>query len=826
MGWKNFTVGKKIGSGFGITLFLLVVLGLISFTGVGDIVNNASEVIAGKALDGELAQKEVDHLNWAGEVNKLLTDEHVTELTVETDHTKCAFGKWLYGEGRKNAELQIPALAPLLKEIEEPHKHLHESAIAIGKTFKQADAGLPILLTERGVDHLKWAAKIREAFVQHHDSLGVQTDPAKCALGKWLESDDARKAYEAGDADFKNVWDKMVLAHKDLHQSAVGIEDHLAYGQLAQLHDEKKQLSLEFEKLNAMFFAALKESMATVIDPAKEQAVLTRNVDAMIRWSAIDMVMNEQIIHPFHEARLALFRFEQEKSPETMADYQLKEKAIKTGVDSWHQRVKGEPVLETTVERLTDLLQTWTVRAQEYCKAIAGVQTAEHSIENAVEIFNNKTMPMLDQVMSHLEDLKKEAEHELNGMKQANQIYALQTVPALKKVQTLLGGLRKEASEHILTDQAMLSAATGTKRNVSIIAVAALVSGIFLSFVIARGIVTVLQKITDGMNEGASQVASASSQVSSASQSLAQGASEQAASIEETSSALEEMSSMTKQNADNASQADNLMKEANQVVDKANTSMGQLTLSMEEITKASEETSKIIKTIDEIAFQTNLLALNAAVEAARAGEAGAGFAVVAEEVRNLAMRSAEAAKNTASLIEGTVKKVKDGSALVNQTNTAFVEVAHSTKKVGELVGEISAASKEQATGIEQINLAVTEMDKVTQQNAASAEESASASEEMSAQAETMEEYVMDLVVLVGGTGSQAAGRGKTRTRKQHKATAIAAPKDHKNRKGVAHVSQVQTKRMPREKMPTKHTAGEIRPEQIIPFDGDEDFRNF
>jgi methyl-accepting chemotaxis protein len=204
--------------------------------------------------------------------------------------------------------------------------------------------------------------------------------------------------------------------------------------------------------------------------------------------------------------------------------------------------------------------------------------------------------------------------------------------------------------------------------------------------------------------------------------SLAEASSEQAASGEETSSSLEEMSSMTKQNADNANTANNLMKEANQVIASANTSMGHLTTSMGEISKASEETQKIVKTIDEIAFQTNLLALHAAVEAARAGEAGAGFAVVADEVRNLAMRAADAAKNTASLIEGTVKKIKEGVNLVQTTNDGFSKVAESSNKVGDLLGEIAAASKEQAQGIEQINIAVSEMDKVTQQNAAGSEE--------------------------------------------------------------------------------------------------------
>ncbi|MGD9971534.1 MAG: methyl-accepting chemotaxis protein [Desulfatirhabdiaceae bacterium] len=269
-------------------------------------------------------------------------------------------------------------------------------------------------------------------------------------------------------------------------------------------------------------------------------------------------------------------------------------------------------------------------------------------------------------------------------------------------------------------------------------------------FLIARSIANPLDRITRGLSDGAEQVASASNQVSSASQSLAEGASEQASSIEETSASLEEMSSMTKRNAGNAGQADALMKTARQVVDKANSSMNQLIVSMEEISNASEETSKIIRTIDEIAFQTNLLALNAAVEAARAGEAGAGFAVVADEVRNLAMRAADAAKNTSTLIEGTVKKVRDGSELVTRTNEAFQQVATSSAKVAGLVGEIAAASGEQAQGIGQVTVAVTEMDRVTQQNAASAEESASASEELNAQAEQMKSIVNQLARLVTG----------------------------------------------------------------------------
>ena len=575
-------------------------------------------------------------------------------------------------------------------------------------------------------------------------------------------------------------WHAIVKGYPKLEEVATTTKEHLSMtrtvvNEYSEGLKETVKIKRQWDDLVALCLTHLETTMEQVIDPAKEGAERSENISEMVKWGAIDMVMNESVIANVLKLQTAAHDYAADSSEVNWSKFLAAQGATRDGVQEWQGVVAGEGKMEQAARRIDDHLSSYAKLGNTYHEEVTSMQELQQRADNSVETL----FVALQDAMERIIDPAKEAN---------------------------------------------VNAASSSQKRAAILAisitVAGVIIGVVLAFFIIRGITKPINRVIEGLTEGSDQVASASAQVSSASQSLAEGSSEQAASLEETSSSLEEMASMTKQNADNASQADNLMKEANQVVGKANDSMDELTTSMEEISKASEETSKIIKTIDEIAFQTNLLALNAAVEAARAGEAGAGFAVVADEVRNLAMRAAEAAKNTAGLIEGTVKKVKDGGELVGRTNEAFDEVAKSSGKVGELVGEIAAASNEQAQGIEQVNKAMAEMEKVTQQSAANAEESASASEEMNAQAEQMKGIVQELLTIVGGSGTN----GQT-ARHSEGATSlktVANGAGNMLRNAIA----LPKKTKPQGDEVMAHPPKELKPEEVIPLDENAEFKDF
>ncbi len=343
----------------------------------------------------------------------------------------------------------------------------------------------------------------------------------------------------------------------------------------------------------------------------------------------------------------------------------------------------------------------------------------------------------------------------------------------LNEIAKMYTDLTKEQSVLARNERSSLTSMIVLTASISVIGLLAIM--LFLASRLAKSI----NSVTLSLANSGTQVGSASQQLSSASQQLSSGATEAASSLEETVSSLEELSSMVKLNADNAKEASSLSQASRKSAEDGEDEIKNLIQAMTDISKSSKKIEEIINVIDDIAFQTNLLALNAAVEAARAGEQGKGFAVVAEAVRNLAQRSASAAKDITVLIKDSVEQISHGSKIADQSGEVLKNIVTSVKKVSDLNNEIASASAEQSSGISQISKAMNELDQATQRNAASAEETAASSEEMSAQAIELQGLVGELSVVIDGASSNNVS-----FKEDERGTDNAPPKNEKRKNNV------------------------------------------
>ncbi|PKK88900.1 MAG: methyl-accepting chemotaxis protein [Candidatus Wallbacteria bacterium HGW-Wallbacteria-1] len=549
-------------------------------------------------------------------------------------------------------------------------------------------------MLQREVDHLNWAKTLSSLITEANvDELHVETDFHKCGFGKWFYSDNRQEA-ERFLPETKVHFDEIEKPHIELHESAIDI----------------KKVYLKADRtLPALLLERIVDHLnwSNTVQNSIRERRNTLGVQTDYRKCNLGQWLNSDAADVIYQSGSQKFR------------------------ETWKE-------LLVFHEKLHDSAKTLDARI-----ASGDFDSAEEDLRKLFEC--------LTQTLKRLQLLKSEAELKLAGLSRASEIFASRSAPNLVKIQSILGDVVKivnKSSETINSE--MTRNAENTREGIKYATLFAGLAGLLMAFFIGRSVVNALTNIVETLTNGAYQVNDASVQISNSSQELASGASEQASSLEEVSASLEEIAATTRLNSQNAGNARGIASEADKSAKHGLEGMDRMRQAIEAIKSSADASYQIIKTIDAIAFQTNLLALNAAVEAARAGDAGKGFAVVAEEVRNLAHRSAEAARNTSELIEESRKNSENGVRASEEVSAILTEIGQNVQNLSALIAEVHAAGSEQTRGIEQVNLAVAQMNHVTQSTAANSEESAAASEELSAQAGQLSEMVEALQKLVGG----------------------------------------------------------------------------
>lgn len=602
-----------------------------------------------------------------------------------------------------------------------------------------------LFISNKLSDHLLWLKDLEELFL-NHDEFEGQLDPKQCGFGKWYYSFLDSAEYKKLPSDIKNVIDDIEGYHASLHNSARSITSKF------HIFDE------------------------TLVNTISEAEI------AHLNWMnhLAESIILQQI-------------------------FALELDSTQCGFGKWYygfEQTEDFAALPQSLQKYFLSIKDPHQKLHDSGRTIQALER-QGNYSRALTVYMNQSKPVLEQLQQIFHEFKSELDRYYGDNLDAKDILVNQTFVSVSEVQRLFGMY----SEY-LTEQKNLHNSTAERIEKTVLFLLVILTlvilglGIIIAIILTRSITKPLIKISGILNKSSSQIAEASDQLSKTSQEIANGTMEQASSIEETSSSMEELAAMVMQNTNNAKESSSLVNNAAESSQRGQSQMLDMMEAMSELNKSSDKIKNVIDVIDKIAFQTNLLALNAAVEAARAGEAGMGFAVVANEVKNLANLSAEAAKETSELIEDSIKKTGAGLETANRLSEIFKEIIGNTEKVLLMSKEIELASVQQDTGIGQVNKAVIQLDQVVQSNATATEESASSAEELSSQVVSLKGLVDELVILIRG--------------KADGSTAISQRVNTMPDTGIEY-------RVPKTNSSVKPRKRDVSSDELIPFDEDKEF---
>ncbi len=788
MAWKNLSLQAKLGVGFGALTLLMLIVGGWAVMGIGRFVDDAGQVIEGNRLRGMIAQREVDHLDWAANVNMLLTNDTVTTLDVQTDPHKCGLGSWYYGEERKEAEVLVPELAPLLAKMEQPHRNLHESAIQIGKHFKQADPHLPALLASAKSDLFRWSASVYDAFFNEVDHIDVEHDPTKCTLGSWLNSENARTAYALGDQDFRAAFDALAQSHQQLHEIGNRVEAKLSFEAWRQATNQRKQIWESMLETQNELLAVLEHGMENVLDPAKDRASEKADVDALSKWAEIDEHMNEHIIQGCLETAMIIVQLNQENILELAPRCRKAIDDLDQGIAEWKELCQGKDELSPVITNIEAAATRWRNQFEQFASAITTERNSKLAVNEANRLVRDEAEPTIKQAIAHLATLQMEAEHALTGMNRAKDIYNKQTNKLLTEVRGMLGEAGKIVRSNVMTDDEMLASAAQTRTVLIAVCVIALFFSIMAAYLIARSIskplrqsVSHLHEISQGnfsipvtqtalarqdeigmlvqaidainskLGSSLKSVADAATSLSGSSSQLTATATQLATSSEETTKQTNAGAAAAEQMSANM---DNMAQSAHQVSENIRTvasAVEQMTASITEVAKNAQQAAGVAGNASSLADASNERIAELGTAADEIGKVIEVIQDIAEQTNLLALnatieaaRAGEAGKGFAvvatevkELAKQTADATEDIRKRIEGIQQSTGQAVNSIGEIREVITQVNDVSHTIATSVDQQSATMGEIAQNVAQTAGAAEvistgitESATASQEI------------------------------------------------------------------------------------------------